>query len=92
MLTLPVSSLVWSHPREKRALLFVGCDEGKATVLDLAQNGKKVAEAATGNGADIIAYAPSLGHLYAPGGDSATLTIFGVGTGVITDPFPAIKR
>jgi len=66
---------------EKRALLFVGCDEGKATVLDLAQNGKKVAEASTGNGVDIIAYAPSLGHLYAPGGDSATLTILGVGAG-----------
>src|SRR5215510_3379166 len=66
---------------EKRALLFVGCDEGKATVLDLAQNGKKVAEATTGNGVDIIAYASSLGHLYVPGGVSATLTILGVGAG-----------
>src|SRR5215510_5736860 len=66
---------------EKRALLFVGCDEGKATVLDLAQNGKKVAEAPTANGVDIISYAPSLGHLYVPGGDSVRLTILGVGAG-----------
>jgi len=66
---------------EKRGLLFVGCDEGKATVLDVTQNGKKVGEAATGNGVDIIAYAPSLGHLYVPGGDSATLTILGVDAG-----------
>ncbi|HEU4730908.1 MAG TPA: hypothetical protein VFT22_23595 [Kofleriaceae bacterium] len=70
---------------EKRGLLFVGCDEGKATVLDLAQSGKKVGQAATGNGVDIIAYAPSLGHLYVPGGDSATLTILGVGTGGTLD-------
>jgi hypothetical protein len=63
---------------EKRGLLFVGCGEGKATVLDVAQNGKQVGEAATGNGVDIIAYAPSLGHLYVPGGESATLTILGV--------------
>jgi len=63
---------------EKRGLLFVGCDEGKATVLDLARNGKLVGEAATGHGVDIIAYAPSLGHLYVPGGGSATLTILGI--------------
>jgi hypothetical protein len=66
---------------EKRGLLFVGCDEGKATALDLAQNGKKVGEAPTASGVDIIAYAPSLGHLYVPGGDGATLTIVGVGAG-----------
>jgi outer membrane protein assembly factor BamB len=63
---------------EKRGLLFVGCDEGKATALDLGQNGKQVGEASTGHGVDIIAYAPSLGHLYVPGGGSATLTILGV--------------
>src|SRR5262249_16392820 len=66
---------------DKRGLLFVGCDEGKATVLDLSQNGKKVGEAPTASGVDIIAYAPSLGHLYVPGGDSAMLTILGVGAG-----------
>lgn len=63
---------------DRRGLLFVGCDEGKATALDVTRNGKQVGEAATGKGVDIIAYAPSLGHLYVPGGDSATLTILGV--------------
>lgn len=62
-----------------RALLFVGCDEGKATALDVAHGGARVGEVATGKGVDIIAYAPALGHLYVPGGDDATLTVVGVG-------------
>jgi DNA-binding beta-propeller fold protein YncE len=66
---------------EKRALLFVGCDEGKATVLDLAHDGKLLASATTGKGVDIIAYNGALAHLYVPGGDSANLTILGVGKG-----------
>jgi DNA-binding beta-propeller fold protein YncE len=66
---------------EKRGLLFVGCDEGKAFVLDVVHDGKQLASAATGKGVDIIAYSPALAHLYVPGGDSATLTILGVGTG-----------
>src|SRR5450432_3739299 len=64
---------------EKRALLFVGCDEGKATVLDLAHDGKLLGSATTGKGVDIIAYNAALAHLYVPGGDSANLTILGVG-------------
>jgi hypothetical protein len=64
---------------EKRGLLFVGCDEGKATVLDIVHDGKRLASAGTGKGVDIIAYSPGLAHLYVPGGDSATLTILGVG-------------
>jgi hypothetical protein len=63
---------------EKRGLLFVGCDEGKATALDLAHNGQQVGSADTGKGVDIVAYNPTLAHLYVPGGDSATLTILGV--------------
>jgi hypothetical protein len=66
---------------EKRGLLFVGCDEGRATALDVTRNGKQVGAAETGKGVDIIAYAPALAHLYVPGGDSATLTIVGVGKG-----------
>lgn len=66
---------------EKRGLLFVGCDEGKATVLDVAHGGKQLSSAATGQGVDIIAYNPVLAHLYVPGGRSATLTILGVGAG-----------
>lgn len=63
---------------EKRGFLFVGCGEGKATALDVTRNGKQVGSAATGKGVDIVAYNPSLAHLYVPGGDSATLTILGV--------------
>jgi DNA-binding beta-propeller fold protein YncE len=66
---------------DKRGWLFVGCDEGKATVLDVAHDGKQLGSADTGKGVDIIAYNAALSHLYAPGGDSATLTILGVGTG-----------
>jgi DNA-binding beta-propeller fold protein YncE len=66
---------------EKRGLLFVGCDEGQATVLDVTHDGRQVGSAATGKGVDIIAYSPVLAHLYVPGGDSATLTILGVGPG-----------
>jgi hypothetical protein len=62
----------------RRGLLFVGCDEGKATALDVAHGGKQVGSADTGKGVDIIAYNPQLAHLYVPGGDSATLTILGV--------------
>lgn len=58
--------------------LFVGCEEGKATALDIG-TGKKLGEAGTGKGVDIIAYAPKLRHLYVPGGDDATLTVVGVG-------------
>ena len=63
---------------DKRGFLFVGCDEGKATALDVAHDGKQLGAADTGTGVDIIAYNPALAHLYVPGGDSATLTILGV--------------
>jgi hypothetical protein len=63
---------------DKRGFLFVGCDEGKATALDIAHDGKQVGAVDTGKGVDIIAYNPTLAHLYVPGGDSATLTIVGV--------------
>jgi hypothetical protein len=65
----------------QRALLFVGCEEGKATALDIAHDGKQVGSADTGKGVDIIAYNPTLAHLYVPGGDSATLAIVGVAAG-----------
>lgn len=63
---------------EQRGFLFVGCEEGKATALDVAHDGKRLGAAVTGAGVDIIAYNPALAHLYVPGGDSATLTIIGV--------------
>jgi hypothetical protein len=64
---------------EPRGLLFVGCEEGRATVLDVAHDGRLLGNAEAGKGVDIIAYSPQLAHLYVPGGESATLTIFGVG-------------
>jgi hypothetical protein len=63
---------------EKRGFLFVGCEEGKATAIDVAHDGKQLGAVTTGKGVDIIAYDPALAHLYVPGGDSATLTIVGV--------------
>ena len=70
---------------EKRALLFVGCDEGKATALDVEHGGKQVGTAVTGKGVDLIAYNSALAHLYVPGEDSKTLTVLGVGpTGALT--------
>ena len=62
---------------EKRGLLFAGCAEGKATVVDLA-TGKLVSSAPTGPDVDSIGYGASLGHLYVPAGGSAELRIFGV--------------
>lgn len=66
---------------EARALLFVGCHEGKAVVLDVAHDGKRAGAVTTGKGVDIIAYSPSLRHLYVPGGESATMAVLAVGAG-----------
>jgi hypothetical protein len=79
---------------EARGWLFVGCEEGKATALDVAHDGALLGTVSTGAGVDIIAYAPALSHLYVPGGDARTLTIVGVGTtGALTalgtQPAPA---
>jgi DNA-binding beta-propeller fold protein YncE len=61
-----------------RGLLFAGCAEGKATVVDLAM-GKVLSTADTGTDVDSIGYNASLGHLYVPGGGSADLSILNVG-------------
>ena len=66
---------------EKRGFLFVGCSEGKAVVLDVMHDGKVLGNASTGAGVDIIDYDATLHHLYVPGGQSATLSILGVGAG-----------
>jgi DNA-binding beta-propeller fold protein YncE len=62
---------------EKRGFLFAACDEGRLSVLD-SSTGKIVGEAFSGNGVDIIAYNPKLGHVYLPGEDSATMAIIGI--------------
>ncbi|MGH8161306.1 MAG: YncE family protein, partial [Gammaproteobacteria bacterium] len=57
--------------------LFVGCGGGKVVTLALS-DGKVLASAHAGAGIDIISYSPRLHHLYVPGADAATLTIFNV--------------
>jgi hypothetical protein len=65
--------------------LFVGCEEGKATVLDVVHDGKQLGDIATGTGVDIISYNPSLLHLYVPSGDDGKLDIISVdGQGALT--------
>ncbi len=60
-----------------RGFLFVGCKEGKFEVLSL-KDGHHMGEASSGDGVDIIAYAPSLHHVYLPGAASATMAVVGV--------------
>jgi DNA-binding beta-propeller fold protein YncE len=62
---------------QKRGLLFTGCAEGKATVVNLATE-RLVSSAPTGPDVDSIGYGATLGHLYVPAGGSAELWIFGV--------------
>jgi len=69
---------------EERGFLFVGCGEGKAVVLNAA-DGRPLSSATAGDGVDIIDYSPKLGHLYFPGGKSATMATFAVSpTGVLS--------
>ncbi len=60
---------------ERRGLLFIGCEEGEVTSIDVAHDGRPLGAAPTGKGVDIIAYSTARGHLYVPGGESATLTV-----------------
>ena len=68
----------------ERELVFVGCEEGKLSVLNL-KTGKQVDEVAMNAGAsagvDIIAWNPKLRHVYMPGADSATTAIIAVSAG-----------
>src|SRR5262249_45680242 len=64
---------------EPRGFLFVGCDEGKAVVLDVAHEGRMLASLSPGvEGVDVIAYNPTLGHLYLPGEGSRSMAILAV--------------
>jgi hypothetical protein len=55
-----------------RGFLFVGCDEGKLTVLDL-DTGAQLGSASSGSGVDIIAYNAHLAHAYLPGEDMTSV-------------------
>ena len=63
---------------ESRGFLFAGCSEGKAIAIDVDHEGKELGTVGTGNGVDVIAYSPSLMHLYVPGASSGTLAIIDV--------------
>ncbi len=70
---------------EARGFLFAGCAEGKAVALAIDHDGKLVGTIDSGKGVDVIAYSPSLMHLYVPGAASATLAVIGVAqTGELT--------
>jgi len=58
-------------------LLFVGCAEGAATVIDTAK-GKLTGRATTGAGVDIVAYAGSTRRLYVPSAKAGTLEVLAV--------------
>jgi hypothetical protein len=60
-----------------RGFLLVGCKEGKLESLSV-KDGSRLGEAASGDGVDIIAYAPKLHHAYLPGGSSATMAIIDI--------------
>lgn len=63
---------------EARQLAMVGCAEGTVTVLDLAHGGAMLAAMPTDLGVDLIAYSPTLHHLYVPSSHAAKVSIFGV--------------
>jgi DNA-binding beta-propeller fold protein YncE len=63
---------------EARGFLFVGCEDGTATVVDVEHEGKVLSTVKSGSGVDIIAYDAKRAHLYLPGDESATMAIIGV--------------
>jgi len=62
---------------ESRGQLFVGCAEGKAAVLSVA-DGHELSTESSGDGVDIIDYDAGSHRLFLPGGKSATMAIFDV--------------
>jgi len=64
-----------------RKLLFVGCAEGGADVLDLAHGGSIKDHFRFGAGTDIVAYNSALHHLYVPASKTGQMAIVGVSGG-----------
>jgi hypothetical protein len=64
----------------RRGFVFVGCDEGRATLLDAKDEGKLIGRAPASDGVDVIAYSTQLSHLYVPGAGAADLTVMRVGS------------
>jgi DNA-binding beta-propeller fold protein YncE len=59
---------------DARGFILVGCKEGKLESLSV-KDGSRLGEAVSGDGVDIIAYAPNLHHAYLPGAQSATMAV-----------------
>ena len=59
--------------------------------MDTAHDGKVLATASAGNGVDIIDYDPARRHLYLPGGQSATMTIFSVAANGALTPLTTVS-
>jgi DNA-binding beta-propeller fold protein YncE len=69
---------------EERGFVFVGCDEGKLSVLDI-NNGRLLGEVSAGAGIDIIAYNQKLAHVYLPSADTGSMAVIGIsGSGAPT--------
>ena len=64
----------------EQGLLFIGCGEGKAVVIDVT-TGKVVSSLKAGSDVDSVAFAAEMNHLYVPGAGSADLSILGVSGG-----------
>jgi hypothetical protein len=58
--------------------LFVGCAEGGADLLHTGYRGTILDRFRFGNGTDIIAYNPTLSHLYVPASKTGQMAIVGV--------------
>ena len=66
---------------EVAAWLFVGSGAGGVAVLDVAHDGRILGTLKVGKGTDLIAYNPSLQHVYVPDPKEGTLGIVGVSQG-----------
>ncbi len=80
----------------KSGFLFVACEEaGEIIVLDVVHHGRELARLAVGAGIDLIAYSPSLRHLYIPSSKVRSLEIVGVSAGgklSLLDTIPTAER
>jgi hypothetical protein len=62
----------------ERGFLIAACRDGRLVLLDVAHDGRKLAELSVVEGSDVIDYRPGLRHLYIAGGESADVAIVGV--------------
>jgi len=61
-----------------RGLLFAGCAEGKAVVLDVDHGGKIAGAEPVPSGVDIVSVNLQLRHFYVPSASDGSVTVLGV--------------